>query len=76
MPRLIASNAFRYATRELRAGDPFDASDADARILLMIGRATEATEVPVESMTEVGGEGFDARPRRRYRRRDMTAEGC
>lgn len=73
MPRLIASKSFRYATRQLRAGDPFDASDADARILLRIGRATEPADMP----DDMGGVVIpaDGEPtRRRYRRRDMRAE--
>lgn len=74
MPRLIANVPFPYATRDLRAGEEFDASDSDARILVMIGRAKVAEK------TEDGGLGdpvipADGEPlRRRYRRRDMRAE--
>jgi len=42
MPDLIATRDFRYATRALTAGDPFQASNQDARVLIAIKRATPA----------------------------------
>lgn len=42
--KLIASRAMRYGTRALRAGDEFEASRRDARLLVAIGRASEAKE--------------------------------
>ena len=45
MPDLIATRNLRYATRALTAGDPFQASNQDARILVAIKKARPA---PVE----------------------------
>jgi hypothetical protein len=42
MPDLIATRDFRYATRALTVGDPFQASNQDARVLIAIKRATPA----------------------------------
>lgn len=42
MPDLIATRDMRYATRALRAGDPFQASNQDARVLIAIKKARPA----------------------------------
>lgn len=42
MPDLIATRDLRYATRALQAGDPFQASNQDARILIAIKKARPA----------------------------------
>jgi hypothetical protein len=42
MPELIASRTQRYATRMLKAGDPFSASNRDARLLVALKRASPA----------------------------------
>lgn len=44
MPDLIATRDMRYATRALQAGDPFQASSQDARILIAIKKARPADE--------------------------------
>lgn len=71
---------FRYAGRDLKAGDEFEATDKDAKVLQLIGVAVETTassrrgasnppaaEAPAEVVADA------PRPRRAYRRRDMTA---
>lgn len=64
MVQMIALADFRYARRDLRAGDAFEASDRDAGILRTVRRARFADdETPSQD-----------RPRRRYRRRDLRAE--
>lgn len=42
--KLIAKKSFRYNTRELNAGDAFDASDKDARVLKAIRKAEDAPD--------------------------------
>lgn len=44
MPSLIATRDFSYATRRLKAGDSFEVSDRDARILVAIKRARAPRE--------------------------------
>jgi hypothetical protein len=44
--RLIATKRLTYNTRHLVAGDPFDASNKDARILIGIKKAKAAEERP------------------------------
>jgi hypothetical protein len=61
MPSLVAEVAFTYATKQLKPGDEFEASEKDAHILKLAKRAKDA----------VSGE---TRRSRRYQRRDMTAE--
>lgn len=61
MVTLQATQAYPYAGRSLKPGDLFDASDQDAAVLKKIGRAIDAP--------------IDAKPKRQYRRRDMTADG-
>lgn len=43
MPDLIAARDMRYATRALAAGDPFQANNRDARLLVALKRAKLAT---------------------------------
>ncbi|RZL98879.1 MAG: hypothetical protein EOP68_24845, partial [Sphingomonas sp.] len=47
MPDLIATRGMTYATRALQAGDPFQASNQDARILIAIKKARPAAEADV-----------------------------
>lgn len=46
MPKLIATKAMTYATRRLRAGDEFEATNQHARILKAIGKASAAKAEP------------------------------
>lgn len=45
---MIATRDMTYATRQLRAGEPFEASRIDGRVLTALGRArlVEAKEEP------------------------------
>ncbi|RZM13203.1 MAG: hypothetical protein EOP67_65200, partial [Sphingomonas sp.] len=52
MPDLIATRDMRYATRALQAGDPFQASSQDARILIAIKKARPADEQANTTPTE------------------------
>ncbi len=88
MPKLVATQALRYAARELAADEEFDASEADAHVLKTCGRAKDA---PVATLpkseppqvhtaalkSEDGGDllGDEGKQRRgRYRRTDMRPE--
>ncbi len=58
MVPLIATQAFTYAHRRLKADDPFDArSKADARVLIAIGKAklpsVGAAESAAPSITDL-----------------------
>lgn len=47
MVKLIATKSLFYATRRMKADDPFTArSEADARALIAIGKARRATGEP------------------------------
>ncbi len=62
MPQLIAEAAFNYATKPLKPGDEFEASDKDAKILKLAKRARDPRP------------GDKRRSGGRYQRRDMVAE--
>ncbi len=49
MPDLIATRDMRYATRALSAGEPFQANNRDARLLVALKRATLA---PADAQAE------------------------
>lgn len=68
--KLIATAPYSYAGRRLKAGDKFQASESDARLLTLVGKA-KAAEAPKpkkpaakKNATEKGS----------YARRDMRAE--
>lgn len=46
MVKLIANRSMRYGTRSLTAGDVFDASLKDARLLIAVRRADAYVEPP------------------------------
>ncbi len=71
--RLVARSRFPYANRALRPGDEFDASDKDAFILIGAGTAAPA-DPEVTTPAAAVAEEQPAR-RRKYRRRDIVAEG-
>ncbi len=71
--RLIAKKPLRYAGRRCEAGEAFEASSRDAKLLCAIGKAEPADEVPpVDEPAETPEPA--APPRRQYRRRDLVAE--
>lgn len=75
MPTLKTLKAHRYGGKPLVPGDEFEARDRDVRILTALGRAERVVVAPAvepeeEDAPEVAGE----KPKRRYKRRDLTAE--
>jgi hypothetical protein len=86
MPRLVTKGSLRYASRDLKPGEEFEASDNDALILKGTGKAAdakpravareaepapEAASPEVESTELFGGE---QQRRGRHNRRDMRAK--
>jgi hypothetical protein len=65
MTPLIAKKRLNYAGKQYAVGDPFSASVADARILVLSGIASAWLSEEPPTVTK---------PRRQYRRRDMRAE--
>jgi hypothetical protein len=79
---LIAKKSFRYAGKPLSAGDSFDASSRDARVLTAIGKAshsyqtrvlTTETATQTTSSTATPDTGGD-KPKRTYNRRDKASQ--
>lgn len=68
--RLTAKRELRYAGRQVRAGEEFEASEKDAKILMVINRAERAAD----PLPEPEPRDEDAPKKRAYKRRDMTAE--
>lgn len=74
MSTLVAKRSLVYANRAIKAGESFRAvSDSDANLLVAVGAATRESAPAVASEVEPRTRGR-ARTRR-YRRRDMQAEG-
>lgn len=73
--KMVALKEFRYAGKQLLAGDPFEASDRDVRLLRAIKNAKLAEGV---DDPDAGGKGQQKGPggpaKRTYKRRDMKAE--
>jgi len=67
--QLIATKDLRYASRDLKAGERFEASATDANILKATGKAEEAGTADDGLFDRAAGKG-----RSRYRRSDMRAE--
>lgn len=86
MTKLIATESLRYAGCELVIDQEFDASDDDAHVLKLIGKATDApsSNLPKSGSQKIhtsalSPEGGDQPPdgaqrRGRYRRADMRPE--
>lgn len=81
---LIATEAYAYAGRSLKSGDLFDASEKDAALLKLVGRAKDAPVVrrsylgralapEVPENTEPPDEAAPV-AKRAYRRRDLVSE--
>lgn len=78
MPRLIAKQDLRYAGRDLKAGNEFEAHTAgDARVLHATGKADYAAAGAMPTVdanpTPSAQEGQQQARRGRYNRRDMRA---
>lgn len=75
-----ALKAHRYGTQR-RAGDTYEVRAADVRLVKALGWAREATAAEAEAEAPAQPARYDmatikaeAKPKRAYRRRDMTAE--
>ena len=77
MPRMVANAALRYASKDMAAGEEFDASGTDAFILNATGKAhAAAASATVERKDETPPlDAARSTPRGRYKRRDMRAQG-
>lgn len=84
--QLVAVKATRYAGQSIAAGETFEATAKDARLLRAIGKAKD---VPIEPVTEVAStqaapvpeaaakaqpEQKEPKQKRTYQRRDMVAK--
>lgn len=73
--KMVALKEFRYAGKQLLAGDPFEARDRDVRLLRAIQNAKLA-----EGVDDPDADGEDRQKgpggpaKRPYKRRDMKAE--
>lgn len=80
--KLIATKSMRFAGRSLKAGDEFEASDRNGRLLKAIQKAEDATAPAAEAPTEPhdpldhDGDGRKGGSKKgiKYKRRDMQAE--
>lgn len=79
---LVATVAYPYDGRSLQRGDRFYASEKDAHLLKITGKAVDALDVlPADihkNKPPAPDESQDAashsKPKRRYRRKDMAVE--
>ena len=82
MVSLIATQSYAYDKRSLSPGDAFDASEKDAALLKLIGRAKDAPSPrsrlfqtrDLAPESTVDAENDVPRQRLQYRRRDLTPE--
>ena len=82
---LRALKAYPYAGLSLTPGDEFVASEKDANLLKMIGHAEDAPakrgyaakviQPPVPDASQDAAPPSPPRSRRRYKRRDLEAQG-
>lgn len=77
--RLVATKAYTYSDRSLKAGDVFEASEKDAKLLTMIGSATvkpadNYLAKVLQPSEENHSEAESPKPKRQYRRRDLVPE--
>ena len=56
---MIATKAMTYATRQLRADEPFEASRMDARVLTALGRAKLVEPKPEPKNVEAEKDALD-----------------
>jgi hypothetical protein len=73
--QLVASVDLKYAGKDLKAGDSFEATESDAFILKGVGKASDDTgDGAVTAETEiVDGKAMQPTGRGRYKRRDMRS---
>jgi len=71
--KLIAIKRLRYANVPIDAGQDFEATDKDGKLLKLIGKAKDAATV-VEAPAKDDEIKAEDKPKRTYKRRDMKAE--
>lgn len=69
--QLVAKTDLRYSSRDLKAGERFEAGDRDAHVLTVSGKAEPAGDAGLFQSKEESSAG---KGRSRYRRSDMRAE--
>lgn len=79
---LIAVTSLKYGRQRFAPGEPFSATRQDAKALVFIKRArradepiphsTDATHYDTKDMEAVTENAESPRPKRSYRRRDLT----
>lgn len=77
--KLIALRGFPFGRLNLRTGQVFEASGRDARLLIAVNRARRYDEAvapvaPDEAEAMADDPIVAAGPKRKYKRRDMSAE--
>ncbi len=73
--RMVALKEFRYAGKQLLAGDPFEARERDVKLLRAIKNAHTPDEADTPSDDSEKQETTPEVPAKRtYKRRDMKAE--
>lgn len=73
--KMVALKEFRYAGKQLLAGDPFEARDRDVKLLRAINNARLGDESDADSGNSDRQEKVPEAPAKRtYKRRDLKAE--
>ena len=70
---VVAREVFPYNGITRYVGDVFDVTAEDARILTLVGRVDEQKDAVIVPASESAAESEPTK--RRYRRRDLSAEG-
>lgn len=71
--KLVAVSRLDYGRDRIMAGEEFTASDSDAQVLIAIGLAKVKPAAPRSKEPDPFDEG-EKTTRKKYKRRDMTAE--
>jgi hypothetical protein len=73
---LTATASYTYAGQRLKAGDTFTATDSDARLLTIIGKA-KVSVAAVQKKQSAKKQAAQKKPpaEKTYARRDLRAEG-
>jgi len=73
MVKLVAINRVDYGKNRIKAGEEFEASVSDASVLVAIGLA-RLQQLDQAKRPDLFEGGSEKAARRKYKRRDMTAE--
>lgn len=77
--QMTTLKAHRYANRQYKAGDEYEAKATDVRLIKALGWAKETPPNPAPPadpprLTLAALAADETKPRRTYRRRDLSAE--